>query len=86
MNTKREIYFMIIYNKFEPGNKNSYHINFNIIMKAYRKYNCAIINNGYDQKSENLKKCIVLDSKSKVDIFCNALLLNNIHKIYYPII
>ena len=55
MSTKREIYFKIIDDKIEPGNKNIYHNNFNSITKAYIKCKCEMSKNGYDQKVENLK-------------------------------
>ena len=69
MNMKMEIYFKITDNKIDPGNKNIYLMNWNIIMKAYRKYKCAIISNGDDQKVTNLKKWLLLDSHSTVDNF-----------------
>ena len=68
MKMKRDIAFKIIQNIFEPGNKNGCHVNFNNIMKDYRKYNCAMSNNGDDQKVANLKKCSLLYLQSKVDI------------------
>ena len=50
-------------------------------MKAHRKYKCEIINNGDGKKVANLKKRLLLDLQSAVDIFCNAVVLNNIQKI-----
>ena len=56
MKMKREIDFKKIENIIEPGNKNSYHMNFKNIMKYYKKYKCAIINNRDNQKVANLNK------------------------------
>ena len=58
MNTKIEIDLKIIENTIYPGNKKSYHMNCNNTMKAYRKYKCAMIKNGNNQKVSNLKKWI----------------------------
>ena len=82
MKMKREIDFKKIENIIEPGNKNSYHMNFKNIMKYYKKYKCAIINNRDNQKVANLNKQIFLDSQYTVDIFLQCRILNNIQKTY----
>jgi len=50
-------------------------------MKAYEEYKCAMSNNGDDQNVSNLKKWLLLDSQSTIDIFCNLSLLNNIETV-----
>ena len=55
--------------------------NNNNIRKAHTNYCCDFSNKGDDQKPENLRNWLLLDSQSTIDIFCNNNLLGEIHHV-----
>ena len=59
-------------------------MNCNKTAKAYQKYKYVMTNNRYYEEVETMKKWNLLESQSRVSIFCNTGLLKTVQKADYP--